>query len=226
MIRAAVEQLDDRVDRDSVRRHDHGRLDDPRDCVLRGEPAGDDARADDRVREDEEVVAVPDEDRRGVVVRHRLRRPADRHARLGEHRRPADQLLDANRPELRQRVDEVARLDEPFPQRHRDPPRALRPPEHDERLLPRDHVADRVLVGPHREGRGEPRQERRMAEALARLEDVDGLALMDELHRARPDHERLLHLRYRRERHDPGHLGPRHRPRRVGQRHDCARQRR
>ena len=48
--------------------------------------------------------------------------------------------------------------------------------------------APRGLVGPDREGRRHAGQQRRVTEALARLEHLDHLALVDQLHRAGEDH--------------------------------------
>src|SRR5437762_3407115 len=72
---------------------------------------------------------------------------------------------------------------QPLAQRPGDEPGARGPAEHGQGRLARKQVADRVLVRPDGERGSEPGQERRVPEALARLEDVDHLVLVHELHR-------------------------------------------
>ena len=150
VVGARVEHLDDRVDGDALRADLHRRLDDPRNGVLRRHPAGDDALAQDGVREDREVLAVANEDRRAVLVGHRLRGPADRDAALAENGRAGDQLGDPDRSELRHRMHDMTGLHEAPPQRRRQAGDARRPREQLERLLARDEQAARSPRGPGR----------------------------------------------------------------------------
>ena len=79
-----------------------------------------------------------------------------------------------------------------LPQRRSDEAGAGGTAQDGERLLARQQVADRVLVGADGERRREARQQRWVAEALARLEHVDYLIFVYELHRAVADHVEVL----------------------------------
>ena len=195
VVGARSEHLDDGVDGDPVGRHLDGRLHDPRHRVLGRGAFGDHALTEHGVGQDREVEAVADEERGGVVLAHDLSAAPDRGAALAEERRPVDQIGDPDRSQLGQGMDHVARLDEPAAERPREVRRAGRVGEDGERLLARDQEADGLLARPHRECRREAGQERGLPEGLAGPEDVDHLALVQELDGTAPDHEQVLRRR-------------------------------
>ena len=195
VIGSPVEHLDHRVDCDPLRPDLHGRLHDARDGALGRDLARDDPSPQDGVREDRQVLSVADEDRRAVVGRHQLRGAPDRDRALAEERGAGDQLGHADRPELGHRVHHVARPHEPVAERSREVGGSGRPGVERQRLLSRDEEANRLVASPHGEGRGEPAQERRLAEGLARPEQVDDLAVVDELDRALPDDAEVFRRR-------------------------------
>src|SRR5437763_14744106 len=90
--------------------------------------------------------------------------------------------------ELGEPVDYVTCARQPVTQRPRYESRATGATEGFDGRLARDEVARRVLVRAHGEGWCKPAQERRVPERLSRLEDVDHLLFVHELHRAVPDH--------------------------------------
>ena len=83
-------------------------------------------------------------------------------------------------------------LHHPVPQRRGEEADPGRGGEHGQGRLTGDEDADGPLAGPHRERGGEAAEERGMAEALARAEDVHHLALVDELDRALAHDEQVL----------------------------------
>ena len=192
VVGSGVEHVHDRVHCSAVGVDLDGRLDDAEHRVLDRDVAGGHALAQDRVRQDRDAVPVLHQDRRRVVLGHRLGRLADRDASVAEHGRPGDELRDPGRAELRQGVHDVTGLDEPVAQGCRDVPCTRGPREHLERPLAWNEVARRLLARPHRERRREPGQQRRVPEALPGLEHVDDLALVHQLHAAVPDDEQML----------------------------------
>ena len=195
VVGAVVEHLDDRVDRDPVGPDLHCGLDDARDRILRRHLSGDHAGAQHGVGEDREVSAVPHEDRRPVVGRHQLGGAPDRDRTLAEERGTRDELADPNRAELRHRMDDVARLHEPRAERTGEMLGAGGPRVERERGVARHEQAGGVLARPDGERRGEPAQRRRLAEHLARAEQVDDLPVVEELDRALADDVDVLRRR-------------------------------
>ena len=150
VIGAGVEHVDDRIHRSAVRVDLDGRLHDAEDGVLHRHVARDHALAQDRVGQDRDVVPVLDEDRRRVVLGHRLGGLADRDAAVAEHGRPRDEVGDPRRAELRQGMHDVAGLHEPVAERRGDVARPGGPREHLQRPLARNQVAGRLPRAPAR----------------------------------------------------------------------------
>ena len=158
------------------------------DRDIRRHVAGDDPRTQRPVGDDLELIPPQHEDRRAVIVSHDLRGKANRVVGLAEHGRAVDELLDPDRCHLRERVHHVSGQCQTLPERGRDVAGAGRTAENRERLVAADQVADHGrLVTAHRECRRHACQQRRVAEALTGLQDLDDLLLVDELDRALDD---------------------------------------
>ena len=192
VVGARVEHVDDGIDGEPVRPDRHRSGDDARHGALGGNFARDDSRAKSGIREDVEVLAVENEDRRDRVLGHDPRGRTNRDVGTAEHGRTADQLLHAQGGELGKGVHRVAGLGQPFAEGHGDVAGSRRTAEHRECLFARDGVADAAAVGAHRERRRHAGQQGGVAEALTRLEHVHDLLLVDKLGGALADDVEVL----------------------------------
>jgi hypothetical protein len=139
------------------------------------------------VRDDAQVAARPDEHGRSLFGRHPLRRLPDRCVGIAEDGRTADERRDAHRAHLGQPVHRMPGAHEPFAKRGRDESRTGRAAQERNRDVGRNQIADRVFMRPHGERGSQPSKQGRVTEGLPRLENVDGLVLVNELHRPAPD---------------------------------------
>ena len=181
---AGIEHVDRGLDGELRRGHGDGGHRETGDGVVRRHATQDHAASERRIGEDLELRRVRDEDRRALVVGHRLCGRADRVVVPAEDRRPRDQVGDAYGRDLGQGVHDVPRPCQTLAQARGDVARACGPAEHRQGLATLDQVADDVgLVASHGERRSHSRQQRRMPEALSGLEHVHQLALVLQLDR-------------------------------------------
>lgn len=179
-----VEQVDEGLaggavghDLQRVRPHGQGHR------VLAGTSGGQHALAQVGVGHHPHAVGALDERGAHRALGHGGGRLADRRRRAQDERVAVDQGAHPPRAELRQRVHRVAGADQAVTEAAGDVGHAGGVAEHPQRGTLADQQARDVGVRTHGERRGEAREQRRMAEALARLEHVDDLVAVDELHR-------------------------------------------
>ena len=151
------------------------------------EVLGDELPAQVGVGHDPEALIELDEDARDVGGGHQPGRL--RGARVGraDHDRPVNQRAQMGGALLGLGMGDVAGADEPLPKRGGDELHARRARQHDPGGVRRDEQAHRGVAGVDVEGGRHPGEERRMAERLARLEDVDRLLLVPQLDRPGAD---------------------------------------
>ena len=155
---------------------------------VQGDVAARHASAHVGVGEDPEpIVAEPDEQRRGGVLPQASGGLAQRLVGVAERRRAHDRR-DRRGPDVAQRVDRVAGSGQPLAHRRRHVGGAGDRPQQPSRRVSGEQQAARGLARAHGERGRHPGQQRRMAEALARFEHLDDLALVDDVHRAGEDH--------------------------------------
>ena len=181
----------DRLDGELGRHHDDRGDRDMRTGIIRRHVAGDDAAPQRRVRDDLELLRPQHEDRRAadcqssICAARRIVSSALAEQRAARLTRSAT----LHRRHLRQRVHDVpgaVSVASRAWRRRSLRRRTGRAPRSASSL--RNQVADHGrLVTAHRERRCHPRQQRRMAEALTGLEDLDDLLLVDQLDRALDD---------------------------------------
>ncbi len=165
----------------SGRGHDRGYR------LVRAEVGGDHPSPQVTVGHDTERAGEGHQHRARALVGHPPGRLADRLVALAQQRRRPDQR---GHPDLD--LVRGCRRNRPGHDRPGDEPEHVRAGQQRPDDVRRDAVADRVLGGPGLEAGRQPGDHRRVAEQLARAEQVQDPPVVDDLDRAAAHHPRVL----------------------------------